>query len=154
MSVVSLHSSETNVKLVKEHWLAAFMLDGADFIQSVTTTVEGFFLITNFPPGINGDVVDAYACMIITDVVVIAIIYGLYEVATDILIYCRTGEYALCLAVDLWTNLGLSFDNRFVVCASCFLSCNFCPAACDGSYATSQGCTLSIRLDLVQFLYS
>jgi Co/Zn/Cd efflux system component len=72
--------------------LAAFMHVGADFIRSITTTVEGFFLIANFPPGINGDVVDAYSCVVITVIVVAAILYGLFEVVRDILIFCKTGE--------------------------------------------------------------
>lgn len=72
--------------------LAAFMHVGADFIRSITTTVEGFFLIANFPPGINGDVVDAWSCMVITVIVVAAILYGLFEVFRDIVIYCKTGE--------------------------------------------------------------
>jgi len=72
--------------------LAAFMHVGADFIRSITTTVEGVFLIANFPPGINGDVVDAYSCMVITVIVVAAILYGLYEVLRDIIVFCRTGE--------------------------------------------------------------
>jgi len=72
--------------------MAAFMHVGADFIRSITTTVEGFFLITNFPPGINGDVIDAYSCMVITVVVVAAILYGLFEVFRDVIVFCRTGE--------------------------------------------------------------
>lgn len=72
--------------------LAAFMHVGADFIRSITTTVEGFFLIANFPPGINGEVVDAWSCMVITVVVVAAILYGLFEVVKDIVIFCKTGE--------------------------------------------------------------
>lgn len=72
--------------------LAAFMHVGADFIRSITTTVEGFFLIANFPPGINGDVVDAYSCIVITVVVVAGILYGLFEVVRDIIVFCKTGE--------------------------------------------------------------
>lgn len=72
--------------------LAAFMHVGADFVRSITTTVEGFFLIANFPPDMDGDAVDAYSCCVITGVIAIALLYGYYEVVRDIITYCRTGE--------------------------------------------------------------
>lgn len=72
--------------------LAAFMHVAADFVRSATTTVEGIFLIAEFPPGINGDQVDAWSCIVITAVIAVAILYGLYEVISDIIKYCRTGE--------------------------------------------------------------
>lgn len=95
--VISIYAFCRNKREKKEgqlpvNMLAAFMHVGADFIRSITTTIEGFFLIANFPPGINGDVVDAYSCMVITVVVVAAILYGLWEVFRDIIVYCKTGE--------------------------------------------------------------
>jgi Co/Zn/Cd efflux system component len=95
--LISIYAFCKNKREKKEgqlpvNMLAAFMHVGADFIRSITTTVEGFFLIANFPPGINGEVVDAYACMVITVVVVAAILYGLYEVVRDIMVFCKTGE--------------------------------------------------------------
>jgi Co/Zn/Cd efflux system component len=95
--LISIYAFCKNKREKKEgqlpvNMLAAFMHVGADFIRSITTTIEGFFLIANFPPGINGDVVDAYSCMVITVIVVAAILYGLIEVVRDILHYCKTGE--------------------------------------------------------------
>lgn len=95
--IISIYAFCRNKKEKKEgqlpvNMMAAFMHVGADFIRSITTTVEGFFLIANFPPGVNGDIVDAWSCMVITVVVVLGIAYGLFEVIKDIIIYHRTGE--------------------------------------------------------------
>lgn len=95
--IISIYAFCRNKRDKKEgqlpvNMLAAFMHVGADFIRSITTTTEGFFLIANFPPGINGDVIDAYSCMVITVVVVAAILYGLWEVFRDIIVYCKTGQ--------------------------------------------------------------
>lgn len=95
--IISIFAFCRNMRQKKEgqlpvNMLAAFMHVGADFIRSITTTVEGFFLIANFPPGVNGDVVDAYSCMVITVVVCLGIAYGMFEVIKDIVTFCRTGE--------------------------------------------------------------
>jgi len=72
--------------------LAAFMHVGADMIRSLTTTVEGFFLISKVWGADQGKTVDAWSCMIITVVIFIGIVFGVYEVIVDIVTYCRTGE--------------------------------------------------------------
>jgi len=95
--LISIYAFCKNKREKKEgqlpvNMLAAFMHVGADFIRSITTTVEGVFLIANFPPGINGDVVDAYSCIVITVVVVAGILYGLFEITRDIIVFCKTGE--------------------------------------------------------------
>lgn len=69
--------------------LAAFMHVGADFIRSATTTFESFWLWTN-PP--NGDLVDAYCCVVIDVTIMIGIFFGLLEVARDLRVFMRTGE--------------------------------------------------------------
>lgn len=71
--------------------LAAFVHVGADFIRSLTTSVEGVFLLSNFPPGLNGSLVDAWSCVVITVVILIGILYGIYEIAVDIRKYMETG---------------------------------------------------------------
>jgi len=70
--------------------LAAFMHVGADFIRSATTTVESFVLWG--APGINGNLVDAYCCVVIDVTIGIGILFGLFEVARDVRVYLRTGE--------------------------------------------------------------
>jgi Co/Zn/Cd efflux system component len=69
--------------------LAAFMHVGSDFIRSLTTTIEGTIM---FNSGVNTDLIDAWACVIITVCVLAAIMYGLYEVISDIRTFLRTGE--------------------------------------------------------------
>lgn len=62
--------------------LAAFFHVGADWIRSLTTTIESILLFKfkNW----NGDLIDAWATIIITVVICIAIIYGYVEVILDI----------------------------------------------------------------------
>jgi len=69
--------------------LAAFMHVGSDFIRSLTTTIEGAIM---FNPNVNTDLIDAWACVIITVCVVAAIMYGLFEVVSDIRTFLRTGK--------------------------------------------------------------
>jgi len=67
--------------------LAAFFHVGADWIRSLTTTVESILLFKfkNW----NGDLIDAWAAVIITVVICIAIIYGYIEVILDIRRFLR-----------------------------------------------------------------
>jgi len=72
--------------------LAAFMHVGADMIRSLTTTVEGFFLISGLWGPAAGIAVDSWACMVITVVILVGIVFRVYEVVLDMVTYCRTGE--------------------------------------------------------------
>jgi len=72
--------------------LAAFMHVGADMIRSLTTTLEGFFLISEVMGEDMGDKVDAWACLVITAVIAAGLIFGIYEVVVDIMTYMKTGE--------------------------------------------------------------
>jgi len=69
--------------------LAAFMHVGSDFIRSLTTTIEGAIM---FNPNVNTDLIDAWACVIISVCVVSAIMYGMVEVVLDIRTFLRTGK--------------------------------------------------------------
>jgi len=69
--------------------LAAFMHVGSDFIRSLTTTIEGAIM---FNPNVNTDLVDAWACVIISILVVSGILYGMVEVVRDISTFIRTGK--------------------------------------------------------------
>jgi len=62
--------------------LAAFFHVGADWIRSLTTTVESIILFkyTN----LNGDLIDAWCAVVITVAIFIAIMFGYYEVILDI----------------------------------------------------------------------
>jgi len=56
--------------------LAAFMHVGADMIRSMTTTVEGFFLISGLWGPAAGIAVDSWACMVITVVILVGIVFS------------------------------------------------------------------------------
>jgi Co/Zn/Cd efflux system component len=62
--------------------LAAFMHVGADFIRSLTTTIEGtmLFIFTQW----DGDMIDAVNTVVITVLIFLGILYGIYEVIVDI----------------------------------------------------------------------
>jgi Co/Zn/Cd efflux system component len=68
--------------------LAAFMHVGADFIRSLTTTIEGtmLFIFKQW----DGDMIDAVNTVVIVVLIYIGILYGLYEAIVDIRAFTRS----------------------------------------------------------------
>jgi len=68
--------------------LAAFMHVGADFIRSLTTTIEGtmLFIFKHW----DGDMIDAVNTIVIVVLIYLGILYGLYESVTDICAFLRS----------------------------------------------------------------
>jgi len=72
--------------------LAAFMHVGADFVRSLTTTIEGtmLFIFTQW----DGDMIDAVNTVVITVLIFLGILYGIYEAVSDIRAFFRSQKEA------------------------------------------------------------
>jgi Co/Zn/Cd efflux system component len=70
--------------------LAAFMHVGADFIRSLTTTIEGTMLFI-FTQG-DGDMIDAVNTVVITVLIFLGIFYGVYEAVSDVRLFLRSQQ--------------------------------------------------------------
>lgn len=67
---------------------SAFLHLGADFLRSTTTFIEGLVIVF---AKMDSDVVDAYACLIVSGTILVGVLVALIEWFKDLLAYCRGG---------------------------------------------------------------